>query len=468
MPRRAPSRSAKAASSPGTRAWVAELEELLAQERAARMAAQGALGDALDQQAATAEVLDVISRSPTDPQRVMDTIVAAALRLCRAENASLVRIGSGGQTYLQAGVGSTPQTLMARRAGQAATPGRDSAAGRAIVDGVTVHIPDAATVDPVEFALARQRFEEFGTRSILAVPLVGRDAVQGCLLVSRTVAGAFSDQQVRLLESFADQAVIAIENARLFQELADKSHQLEEASRHKSEFLANMSHELRTPLNAVIGFTEVLLERYFGEINAKQEEYLRDVLSSGQHLLSLINDILDLSKVEAGRMELEVSTFDLGPVLEAGLVMVKERATRKGIALSLEVDQDTGRVEADERKVKQVAFNLLTNAVKFTPDGGRITVSARRRDGRVEVVVADTGVGIAPEEQGRVFEEFGQARSAAGQSEGTGLGLALCKRFVELHGGSIAVASQLGGGSTFTVSLPVRQRDPAVGPSGQR
>src|SRR5262245_4971147 len=180
--------------------------------------------------------------------------------------------------------------------------------------------------------------------------------------------------------------------------------------------------ELRTPLNAVIGFTEVLLERYFGDLNEKQEDYLRDVLSSGQHLLSLINDILDLSKVEAGRMELELSTFSLGAALEAGLVMVKERASRKGIALSLQVPEDLGRVEADERKVKQVLFNLLTNAVKFTPDGGRVTVSARRSDGRVEVAVADTGVGIAPEEQGRVFEEFRQARGAGGQGEGPGWG----------------------------------------------
>jgi signal transduction histidine kinase len=228
-----------------------------------------------------------------------------------------------------------------------------------------------------------------------------------------------------------------------------------------------MSHELRTPLNAVIGFTEVLLERYFGEINAKQEDYLKDVLSSGQHLLSLINDILDLSKVEAGRMELELATFTLAPVLEAGVVMVKERVSRKGIELSLDLPGDLGRIEADERKVKQVLFNLLTNAVKFTPAGGTITLSARRSGGSVEVAVADTGVGIAAGDLPRIFDEFGQARNQTGQAEGTGLGLALCKRYVELHGGAIGVASEVGAGSTFTISLPVRQAAPLEAPERQ-
>jgi signal transduction histidine kinase len=221
-----------------------------------------------------------------------------------------------------------------------------------------------------------------------------------------------------------------------------------------------MSHELRTPLNAVIGFTEVLLERYFGEINAKQEDYLRDVLSSGQHLLSLINDILDLAKVEAGRMELDLATFALGPVLEAGLVMVRERASRGGVQLSLDAPDDLGRIEADERKVKQVLFNLLTNAVKFTPAGGRVDVAARRENGHVRLAVSDTGLGIAPADQARIFEEFGQAEGGRRQSEGTGLGLALSKRFVELHGGAIQVESAPGVGSTFSVTLPVQQTAP--------
>jgi signal transduction histidine kinase len=341
----------------------------------------------------------------------------------------------------------------------------ETVVGRAAAERAPVQYADVLAEEADD--RTRAALERAGYRAVLAVPLLRENQVIGTLVVRRKTPGAFDADTVALLQTFTTQSALAIQNARLFAELAEKSAQREEASRHKSEFLANMSHELRTPLNAVIGFTEVLLERYFGDLNDKQEDYLKDVLSSGQHLLSLINDILDLSKVEAGRMELELSTFDLGPVLEAGLVMVKERASRKGVELRLDVSEDIDRIEADERKVKQVVFNLLTNAVKFTPAGGRVTVSAQRTNGAVEVAVADTGVGIAPEDQGRVFEEFGQARSASGQSEGTGLGLALCKRFVELHGGSIAVASAVGRGSTFTVALPVRQAAPPVGSPGQ-
>ena len=187
----------------------------------------------------------------------------------------------------------------------------------------------------------------------------------------------FTDKQIALLKTFADQAVIAIQNARLFREIQEKSAQLEVASQHKSEFLANMSHELRTPLNAIIGFSEVLIERMFGELNEKQDEYLKDIHASGQHLLSLINDILDLSKIEAGRMELELSTSTCRAALANALTLVRERAQRHGIALGLDVDERLGEIEADERKVKQILLNLLSNAVKFTPDGGRVDVSAR-------------------------------------------------------------------------------------------
>ena len=189
----------------------------------------------------------------------------------------------------------------------------------------------------------------------------------------------FTTREIQLVATFADQAVIAIENVRLFHEIQDKSRQLEIANKHKSEFLANMSHELRTPLNAIIGFSEVLLERLFGELNAKQDDYLKDIHSSGRHLLSLINDILDLSKIEAGRMELETSTFDLASALANAMTLVRERAQRHGIALEQEVDPKLGEITADERKFKQILVNLLSNAVKFTPDGGRIDVSARSR-----------------------------------------------------------------------------------------
>jgi signal transduction histidine kinase len=252
----------------------------------------------------------------------------------------------------------------------------------------------------------------------------------------------------------------------LEQQVAERTHelgeaiaQLESASRHKSDFLANMSHELRTPLNAIIGFSEVLLERMFGEINAKQKEYLQDILSSGRHLLSLINDILDISKVEAGRMELQPGTFDLRFVLLKAVSLVRERATRQGITVELEVDQSVGAIEADERRVKQILFNLLSNALKFTPSGGRVTLTAARIDDAVQISVRDTGIGIRGEDQDRIFEEFQQAGPGKAV-EGTGLGLALARRFVEMHGGRIWVESVVGAGSSFTFTLPVHRPSP--------
>jgi len=294
-------------------------------------------------------------------------------------------------------------------------------------------------------------------RTALAVPLLKDGRLVGAITMHRRKVRAFGERQIALLETFADQAVIAIENTRLFREIEDKSQQLEIVSKHKSEFLANMSHELRTPLNAIIGFSEVLSERIFGELNEKQAEYLQDILTSGQHLLSLINDILDLSKVEAGRMELEAGSFSLREALENGLTMLKERAGRHGIVLGLEMDPDLDEIEADERKVKQVVFNLLSNAVKFTPDGGRVELSARQVDHEVQIAVCDTGVGISPEDRAHVFEEFRQVGQGTAKAEGTGLGLALTKRFVELHGGRIWVESEVGTGSTFTFALPLRR-----------
>jgi signal transduction histidine kinase len=241
-----------------------------------------------------------------------------------------------------------------------------------------------------------------------------------------------------------------------------KSREVELANRHKSEFLANMSHELRTPLNAIIGFSEVLSQRMFGEVNQKQAEYLEDIQASGQHLLSLINDILDLSKIEAGKMELQPSRFSLAAALQSVVMMVRERAAARRIELTSSVDPDTGLVDADERKIKQVVLNLLTNAVKFTPAGGRVELRAERNADGVVVRVADTGIGIAPADQARVFEEFTQARAGESrEQEGTGLGLTLSRAFVELHGGRLWVESELGKGSTFTFTLPSAGAPPA-------
>ena len=251
--------------------------------------------------------------------------------------------------------------------------------------------------------------------------------------------------------------VLAANLNRVSAELGQLYAQLAAANRHKSEFLANMSHELRTPLNAVIGFSEVLQERMFGELNDKQGEYVQDILTSGRHLLSLINDILDLSKVEAGRMELELAPFHLPTALESALSFLRERATRHGIALGLDVDERLDDFVADERKVRQVVLNLLSNAVKFTPEGGRVEVRALLEDAFVKISVSDTGAGIAPGDQAKIFEAFSQVGTdKARKHEGTGLGLTLTQRFVELHGGEISVESTVGKGSTFAFTLPVR------------
>jgi signal transduction histidine kinase len=285
--------------------------------------------------------------------------------------------------------------------------------------------------------------------------LLREDRIIGGLVIRRKSTGAFRPEVVELMKTFATQSVLAIQNARLFREIEEKSRQIDAANRHKSEFLANMSHELRTPLNAIIGFSEVLQERLFGELNEKQSEYTDDILTSGRHLLSLINEILDLSKVEAGRMELELGKFDLPVAIENARTFVRERATKHGITLEVTIEECLGEFVGDERKIKQILLNLLSNAVKFTAEGGRIGIAAKKTDDDgVEISVSDTGTGIAPEDQPTIFEEFRQVGGDyAHKKEGTGLGLTLAKKFVELHGGRIWVTSELGKGSTFSFTL---------------
>ena len=328
--------------------------------------------------------------------------------------------------------------------------------GRAAASREPVQVPDILE----ERAYAprmREMLERFGFRASLAVPLLREDRITGGLVARRKSTGEFRPEVIELLKTFATQSVLAIQNARLFREIEDKSRQIEAANRHKSEFLANLSHELRTPLNAIIGFSEVLGERLFGELNEKQAEYTDDILTSGRHLLSLINEILDLSKVEAGRMELELATFDLPLAIDNARTFVRERATRHGITLDVTVDERLGEFVGDERKIKQILLNLLSNAVKFTPEGGRIEMKARQADGSVEISVTDTGIGIAPDDQPKIFEEFRQVGTDyAHKTEGTGLGLTLAKKFVELHGGRIWVESEVGKGSKFTFTLPVK------------
>jgi signal transduction histidine kinase len=403
--------------------------------------------EALRQQTATAEILRAISSSPTDTQPVFDTIAANAARLCAARDAQVLRVESEVLRLVSAsGAPSIPPVR---------SISRGYVVGRAVIDRQTIHVPD---IDQAIREFPETSAPQHAVHSILAIPLLQNDGAVGVIRVSRTQIQPFTSAQIALLQTFADQAVIAIENVRLFKEIQDKSRQLEIANQHKSEFLANMSHELRTPLNAVIGFSEVLQQGMVGELNEKQGEYINYIHTSGSHLLSLINDILDLSKVEAGRMELDLSTFSVPMAIDNALTLIKERATRHGLALECSLDPAVAEINADERKFKQILLNLLSNAVKFTPENGCITVSARAIDGTVEVSVADTGIGIAPEDCEAVFEEFRQVgERAERKAEGTGLGLALTKKFIELHGGKIWLTSTIGQGSTFFFTLPKSQ-----------
>ncbi len=410
------------------------------------------LKETLAQQTAISEVLRVISNSPTDVQPVLDAVAERAARLCSAASASIFLVEGDVLRHVvsQGGLpGEVPSV-------ETLPIDRGAMTGRAVLERRTVHVHDAIA-ERDEYPLSHDYAVQLGHHTMVAAPLLREGQPFGVMLLRRTEVRDFTEAEIALLRTFSDQAAIAIDNVRLFREIQEKSRQLEIADKHKSEFLANMSHELRTPLNAIIGFSEVLIERLFGEVNEKQADYLNDIHTSGKHLLSLINDILDLAKVEAGRTELELSSFHLPSALENAMTLVRERAQRHGIALALKVDERLGAFVADERKLKQIVLNLLSNAVKFTPDGGRIDVAARLESDTIEVSVKDTGIGIAREDQQVVFEEFRQVgRNYTNKQEGTGLGLALTRKFVELHGGSIRLESEPGKGSTFTFTLPVR------------
>ncbi len=411
-----------------------------------------ALTRSVDELQALADVGRAIS-STLDLDAVLDAIVSRADQLAGTDAGAIYEYDATAAMFHLRATHNFPDALTAALRSTRLAAG-EGAVGQAGLRREPVQFPDIA--ESVYASRLRDALLAEGHRALLAVPLIAEDEVVGALVVNRRAPGEFPARTVELLSTFATQSALAIQNARLFREIENKSRELEVANRHKSEFLANMSHELRTPLNAIIGFSEVLLERMFGEINDKQEEYLGDILSSGRHLLSLINDILDLSKIEAGRMDLELTAFDLPQAIENALILVRERAARRSIALEQVVAPDLGQVRADERKIKQVLLNLLSNAVKFTPEGGRVEVRAALADGVAEVAVADTGIGIAPEDHEAVFEEFRQVGTDyARKREGTGLGLALARRFVELHGGKIRIESAPGQGSTFTFTIPV-------------
>lgn len=413
----------------------------------------------VDQLVALRELGEAVGSS-LDLDEVLDRIVSNAVRLTGTDGGSIMEYDESSDSFhVRAAYRSSANLLEQLRA---VTIDRESTlVGRTALERKPLEVADLAQaeLDPHLDILFRD-----GWRSVLAVPLLRGDKMVGVLVIRRRSTGSFPSEMSELLQTFATQSALAIVNARLFRELETKTAELEIASRHKSEFLASMSHELRTPLNAVIGFSEVLLDRMFGEINERQEEYLRDILSSGRHLLELINDILDLSKVEAGQMVLEPSTFEVGSALEWASTLHRERASAHAITVTSEVAEDVGTIEADERQFRQVVLNLVGNAVKFTPDGGSVSINAYREGTELNVTVTDTGIGVALEDRERIFETFQQGRRGAPKEEGTGLGLTLCRRIVELFGGRMWLESTPGVGSTFGFSVPgLTEQDDDVG-----
>ena len=419
------------------------------------------LSESLAQQTATADVLKVISRSTFDLKAVLQTLVESAARLCEAEKASITRQVGG--VFFRAEFHGFSTEFIEYARSVPVEPEEGSVHGRVLLEKRTIHIPDVLA-DP-NYKWAEVVKKSGGYRTIVAVPLLRQTVPVGVLTLARSQVSPFNEKQIELLTTFADQAVIAIENVRLFEEIQDKSRQLAEASQHKSQFLANMSHELRTPLNAIIGVSEMLRED--AEALKQDTEPLDRVLGAGRHLLALINDILDLSKIEAGRMELQLEPFALAPLIANVVKTIEPLAAKNANQVAVNCDDAIGTLHADQMRLRQALLNLLSNANKFT-DHGTITIDARQEqeDNRdwVTIAVADTGIGMTPDQMGKLFQEFSQAdASTTRKYGGTGLGLAISRRFCQMMGGDITVESAPGHGSTFTIRLPrMAQRDEAL------
>ena len=417
--------------------------------------------DELDRKVTHLEALGAVGQAESfslNLTEVLNTIITQAVQLSAADGGSIYEFDEDAREFRIATVfGTSQETFDALRRTRIGLD--DTFLGEAAELGRPLELPDlgGALPDPHLSVLA-----EGGWRSLVAVPMLREGRIIGAMVVRRRVPGYVPQEICDLLETFASQSALALVNAKLYRQLEQQSAALEVASQHKSEFLASMSHELRTPLNAIIGFSEVLLERMFGELNERQDDYLRDIWSSGKHLLELLNDILDLSKIEAGQMVLSRSEFAVRESLEYCLSMVRERALKQRIFLSLDVDPQVGLLDADRLRFRQVLLNLLSNAVKFTPEGGRVDVRASIRDQDLVVEVADTGPGVPAEDRQRIFDAFQQGARHPEQTEGTGLGLTLSKRILELHGGRIWVESEAGKGSTFGFALPAVSGDAAL------
>jgi len=417
------------------------------------------LRQSLQQQTATADVLKIISRSTFDLRSVLQTLVESAARFCAANQATIVREKDGG-FYAAESYGYSRE-FMNYIQNIPIKAERGSASGRALVEGRVVHIADVKA-DPEYTLVEAQRLGDY--RTILCVPMLREGVPIGLLVLTRSEVQPFTDQQIELVTTFADQASIAIENVRLFDEIQDKSRQLEIASQHKSQFLANMSHELRTPLNAILGYTELMADGAYGEPSEKMLGILKRLEANGKHLLGLINDVLDLSKIEAGQLELELSDYCVQDIAQTVRSTLEPLAADKKLAFKLELAPGLPPGHGDGRRLTQVLINLVGNAIKFT-DAGEVTIKAEANNGSFHVSVRDTGPGISAADLAKLFKEFQQADNAITKKKGgTGLGLAISKRIIEMHGGKIWVESQPGRGSTFAFRLPViveRQVEPA-------
>jgi len=421
------------------------------------------LHDRVSELQALGEVGQAVSSSP-DVQEVLTTIVSHAVRLSGADAGTLYELDEQAGTFLPRVSDRMPAELLAAVKQDRLRLATDNLVGRAALIRQAQQTADLLVVDDraPEVMLAHTALREAGFRALLAVPLVREQRVVGVLVIRRKAPGEFAQVVVDLVQTFASQSVLAIENARLFQEVEEKSRELETASRHKSAFLANMSHELRTPLNAIIGYSEMLQEEAeeIGEDTFLSD--LQKINAAGKHLLGLINDILDLSKIEAGRMDLFLETFEISQLVRDVEAIVQPLMDKNASTLVVTCPDDAGEMRADLTKVRQTLFNLLSNAAKFT-DHGTISLTVEREpDDWLTFAVSDTGIGMTEEQLGRLFEAFSQAEaSTRSQYGGTGLGLAISRHFARMMGGDLTVESVYGQGSTFTVRLPAVVAQPA-------